>query len=84
MLETVQNGAAQPANRPDMTIGGHVALAYSGDGTQAWFIGFTPPDSGNGIAVAVVIEHSDDTDLAASIGGTALASALTAMGNGGD
>ncbi len=84
MLEAVQNGAAQAASRPEMTIGGHVALAYSGDGTQAWFIGFTPPDSGSGIAVAVVLEHSDDTGLAASIGGTALASALVALGDGGD
>jgi peptidoglycan glycosyltransferase len=84
MLEAVQNGAAQAANGSGITIGGHVALAYSGEGTQAWFVGFTPPDSGSGVAVAVVIENSDDTDLAARIGGTALASAFAALSAAGN
>ncbi|MCB9451949.1 MAG: hypothetical protein H6672_10950 [Anaerolineaceae bacterium] len=82
MLDAVQSGAAQAASQPNLATGGHVTLAYSGEGTQAWFIGFTPPDSG--IAVAVVIENSEDTDLAARIGGIALGSAFAALTEGGN
>lgn len=76
MIAAASTGTAQAANRTDVTIGGHAALAYSGEGTQAWFIGFSPSaTNGTGFAVAVVIENSADADLAASIGGTALAAA---------
>jgi len=75
MRYAVANGAAQNAGRPNIDIGGHAALAYSGDATQAWFVGFATLVGKRGIAVAVVLENSDDAGLAADIGGTALAAA---------
>jgi cell division protein FtsI/penicillin-binding protein 2 len=53
------------------SLGGHSALAYSGDQTQVWFVGFSTA----GIAVAVIIEDSDDAALAQEIGITALEAA---------
>jgi peptidoglycan glycosyltransferase len=75
MRYAVANGAAQNAGRPNIDIGGHATLAYSGDETQAWFVGFATLGGRRGIAVAVVLENSDDPGLAADIGGTALAAA---------
>jgi penicillin-binding protein A len=72
MRNTVANGAAQNAGRTNIDIGGHAALAYSGDGTQAWFIGFATLAGNQGIATAIVLENSRDLGLAADIGGTAL------------
>lgn len=82
MRNTVANGAAQNAGRPDIDIGGHAALAYTGEGSQAWFVGFATLGGRRGIAVAVVLENSDDPGLAADIGGTALAAAHQALQNG--
>ncbi|MFN8531695.1 MAG: penicillin-binding transpeptidase domain-containing protein [Anaerolineae bacterium] len=75
MRGAVANGAAQNAGRPDIDIGGHAALAYSGDSTLAWFIGFATLGGRDAVAVAVVLENSRDPGLAADIGGTALQSA---------
>ncbi len=75
MRYAVANGAAQNAGRPNIDIGGHATIAYSGDGAQSWFVGFTTLGSRRGVAVAVVLENSADPGLAADIGGTALAAA---------
>lgn len=75
MRLAVADGAAQNAGRAGIDIGGHATLAYSGTSTQSWFIGFATLSGRQGIAVAVVIENSDDPGLAADIGGTALAAA---------
>ncbi len=79
MRDAVANGAAQNAGRPNIDIGGHAALAYSGDGSLAWFVGFATFAGKQGAAVAVVLENSDDPGLAADIGGTALAAAQVAL-----
>ncbi|MBC7813142.1 MAG: hypothetical protein H7175_18435 [Burkholderiales bacterium] len=79
MRNTVANGAAQNAGRPNIDIGGHAALAYSGESSQAWFVGFATLGGRSGIAVAVVLENSADPGLAADIGGTALAAAHAAL-----
>jgi penicillin-binding protein A len=76
MRYAVQEGTAQPAAHPDMDIGGHATLAYSGKETQAWFVGFATWSNKQGAAVAVVLENNADVGLAASIGGQALASAF--------
>lgn len=73
MRLAVAEGAAQNAGRPNIDIGGHAALAYSGDETQAWFIGFATLGGRRGIAIAVVLEDSSDAGLAADIGGSVLA-----------
>jgi penicillin-binding protein A len=80
MRLAVANGAAQNAGRPNIDIGGHATLAYSGETTQSWFIGFATLGGQQGIAIAVVIENSDDPGLAADIGGTALAAAHNLLG----
>lgn len=79
MRSAVANGAAQNAGRPNIDIGGHAGLAYSGDGTLAWFIGFATLSGNQAVAVAVVLENSDDPGLAADIGGTALEAAGNAQ-----
>ncbi len=81
MRGAVAFGAAQNAGRPDIDIGGHASVAYSGDGSQAWFIGFATFGGANGAAVAVILENSSDPGLAADIGGTALAAAQAALSN---
>lgn len=73
MRDMVSQGAASRAAHANIDIGGHVALAYSGEGTQSWFVGFATLGNGEGIAVAVVIENSADFNEAALIGGQALA-----------
>jgi peptidoglycan glycosyltransferase len=73
MRLAVAQGAAQNAGRPNIDIGGHAALAYSGNQSQAWFVGFATLGGRQGVAVAVVLENSSDPGLAADIGGTALA-----------
>ncbi len=79
-LERYQRvGAAQNAGRPNIDIGGHAALAYSGDGSLAWFVGFATFAGRQGAAVAIVLENSADPGLAADIGGTALAAAQAAL-----
>ena len=79
MRNAVANGAAQNAGRPNIDIGGHASLAYSGEGAQAWFVGFSTLPDGQGVAVAVVLENSDDPGLASDIGGTALMAAQAAL-----
>lgn len=79
MREAVANGAAQNAGRPNIDIGGHASLAYSGSGSLAWFVGFATFAGRQGAAVAVVLENSADPGLAADIGGTALAAAQAAL-----
>lgn len=79
MRNAVASGAAQNAGRPNIDIGGHAALAYSGEGSQAWFIGFATLGGRQGVAVAIVLENSDDPGLAADIGGTALMAAQMAF-----
>ncbi len=75
MRGAVANGAAQNAGRPNLDIGGHAALAYSGDSTLAWFVGFATLGGSDALAIAVVLEDSDDPGLAADIGGAALEAA---------
>jgi len=79
MRLAVANGAAQNAGRANIDIGGHATLAYSGEGAQAWFVGFATLGGRQGVAVAIVIENSDDPGLAADIGGSALAIARDAL-----
>ena len=82
MRNAIAVGAAQNAGRPNIDIGGHAALAYSGDTSQAWFVGFATFGGRTGAAVAIVLENSDDPGLAADIGGTALAAAQAAIVGG--
>jgi peptidoglycan glycosyltransferase len=75
MRATVAYGAASSAARPDLDIGGHVGLAYTGETTLAWFVGFVTVDAQRAAVVVIVLENSRDLGLAADIGGTALQAA---------
>jgi cell division protein FtsI/penicillin-binding protein 2 len=79
MRQSVQQGTAQAANREGYAIGGQVALAYSGESTQAWFVGWALTGAQRGVAVAIVLEDSDDLARAAHIGGTALKAAVDTL-----
>jgi peptidoglycan glycosyltransferase len=79
MERNVREGIAQGAQQADLRIGGHVALAYAGDSTQVWFIGFVLFEDGRGAAIALVLEDSADIALAAQIGGQGLAAAAAAL-----
>jgi peptidoglycan glycosyltransferase len=79
MAEFVQLGGVWHDTSDSLTAGGHVAVAYSGDGTQVWFTGFVALDETTGITTAVVIENSDDPALAAGIGETALIAGAEAL-----
>ncbi len=79
MRYNVANGAAQNAARPSIDIGGHASLAYSGDTTNAWFIGFATLGGRQAVAIAVVLEDSADAGLAADIGGATLQAASVAL-----
>lgn len=81
MRDAVANGAAQNAGRPDIDIGGHASLAYAGDETHVWFIGFATLGRGRAIATAIVVEHNADPGLAADIGGDVLAVAHDQLSN---
>ncbi|MCA0452793.1 MAG: hypothetical protein LCI00_02315 [Chloroflexi bacterium] len=80
MEAAVDEGAAHAAAQPDLTIGGHVALAYVGETTQTWFIGFVTMGNRQGAAIALVLEDTSNTDLAAEIGGQVLAAAQEQLG----
>ena len=80
MRNAIANGAALNAGRPSIDMGGHAAVAYTGDDALAWFVGFSTLSGRRGVVAAVVIEQSDDAALAADIGGTTLLAAQTALG----
>jgi peptidoglycan glycosyltransferase len=82
MRGAVAFGASGSAARPELDIGGHVGLAYSGEQTLAWFVGFVTVDAARAASVAVVLEGSRDLGLAADIGGSALQAAYDALRSG--
>ena len=73
MEEAIKIGAAQAASQVGLSIGGHAAIAYTGDNAQSWFIGFLSTDGNHGATIAVVLEDTHDANLAAQIGGQVLA-----------
>lgn len=79
MIQNVNSGSAKVAAHEDIVIGGHLATALSGDGQHSWFIGFAPTSGNNGVAIAVIVENTTDTKIAASIGGDALVKAVNEL-----
>lgn len=60
----------------EASIGSHVATALSGDEAQVWYVGFTHTAGTEGLAVALVIEDTDDVETAAQIGGDIINTAV--------
>jgi cell division protein FtsI/penicillin-binding protein 2 len=79
MREAVEGGAARAAQREGYDIGGHVGLASSGASTQAWFAGWVRTASRDGAVVVILLEDSDNLDLAAHVGGDVLVAAVNAQ-----
>src|SRR5690606_6761664 len=80
MQQALQERAGSGANMLDLeSMGEHVALAYSGEGVQSWFMGFTLIGKGQGIVTAVILENSDDLERAVEIGRIALNSGRAAL-----
>jgi peptidoglycan glycosyltransferase len=72
MRASTVNGAATRAARSGMNIGGHAALAYSGDRSYSWFTGFVITGARQGIAIVIVLEDHQNPPDAAAIGGQIL------------
>ena len=51
----------------------------SGDEIQTWFIGFLVLGDNRGVAIAIVLEDTDDVALVAQIGGQTLESAAHSL-----
>nr|MBN1229465.1 hypothetical protein [Anaerolineae bacterium] len=77
MAQAVNNGSARQAAIPGYAVAGHSGIAITGqDGTyNGWFIGFLRVSEDRSIAVAVLVENTIQTGLAASIGGQVLQAA---------
>jgi len=73
MRAAVEDGIANSAARDGYDIGGHVALAYTGDTTNVWFIGWVRTAAREGAVIAILLEETDDLNRAATIGGDVLA-----------
>jgi penicillin-binding protein A len=80
MRQVVVSGTAQQANQDDLAdIGGHLAVAFTGDSIQTWFVGFAGTADGGGVAIAVVVENPISTDEMAILASEILASAIDAL-----
>lgn len=75
MVNNIQFGASVSASQPNLTIGGHTALAISGDEVQTWFIGFALLEDNRGAVIAIVLEDTDDSFEVARMAGVILESA---------
>lgn len=77
MRLAVESGAASAAQSddlpPDVDVFGHAALAYTGAESNAWFVGFAALPDGRSLALALVLEATDDPTTAATVAGEALA-----------
>jgi peptidoglycan glycosyltransferase len=78
MRGNIQTGAADTVDDA-LPAGGHVALAYSGDEVQTWFIGFVMIDGLPDAAVAIVLEDTANPSLVAEIGEQALRAAYESL-----
>lgn len=56
--------------------GGYSAIAFSGDQTLTWYIGFATSSDNTGFAVAVLLEDTNDIAYAQTIGERALSEAI--------
>lgn len=79
MIQSVAAGAAAPAAREGLVIGGHSGRALAGDGEQFWFIGFVRLAERHYVVTAVVLEGPPHPSHAAEIGGIALEAAYHAL-----
>jgi peptidoglycan glycosyltransferase len=75
----LQTHTANRAEWAGLDAGGQMAIAYSGDSTQVWFIGFAVLESEFDVVVTVVLEDSTNPLQAASIAQVALRAAKASI-----
>lgn len=81
--QSVVQGTARQIFRSNLDLGGHAALAYAGEQTHVVFTGFVRAESGEGAAVALVLERTQDVRAASRIGGSILETTLQEIENDG-
>ena len=71
MIAAVENGSVSAAALDGYTVGGKTGTAETGGGSaHSWFIGFIGEDDGDPqYAVAVILEHGNDTGRSATATG---------------
>jgi peptidoglycan glycosyltransferase len=79
LRRNVDEGSAQSAARDGLTIGGQTALAFSGEETVTWFVGFAQTGGREGVAIALALENTNNPDLVATIAGDALEAAVESL-----
>jgi len=57
-------------------IGGYTAIAFTGEQINTWFIGFVETPNHTGFAITILLEQTDNIQLAQEIGFNALISAI--------
>ncbi|MBC8099259.1 MAG: hypothetical protein H7Y11_07430 [Armatimonadetes bacterium] len=72
-LRTVMQASALRLGSNGAGQGAHIATAYAGERAHAWFTGFAPDRNGRTIAVALVLEDTEDAAAAAQVGAAVLA-----------
>lgn len=76
---SAQEGTASHVDWGTLDAGGQAALAYAGDETHVWFTGFAVLPTRENVVVAVVLENTDNYEMAVEIGKTALEAAHIAI-----
>lgn len=80
MLASVEQGAAQAAQRAGLNIGGQVAVAAAGGNRGlVWFTGFVTTQAREGFAIAILLDAGGTPDEAAEIGGIVLEVAVNSL-----
>lgn len=75
----VARGTAQSAAHPDYDIGGLASVAYSGEQSLTWFVGYLYTEPGTGYAIALVLENRQDVNQAAALGSAVLRAAARSI-----
>ncbi len=75
MRESAATGTASGAVWNELNVGGHAAVAYSGDGTLVWFTGFLILEQRPNVIVTVVLEDTDDINHALRVAREAMLAA---------
>jgi peptidoglycan glycosyltransferase len=79
LRESATIGTASGVEWNGLDVGGQAAIAYSGNDTLVWFTGFAILENKQNVVVTVVLENTDDLNLAATVAHEAIRAADAAM-----
>lgn len=77
---STQTGVAGEISWGDLDVGGQAAVAYSGEGSHVWFVGFIVLESAQNAVVTVVIENTEDPIRALEVGKATLEAVTESIG----